>query len=236
MKIEVWSDIACPFCYIGKHHFETALAAFAHKEEIKVVYKSFQLTPDYYFSEGDTVYKHLSEKKGMPMEQVKQMTAHVTNTAKEAGLAIDFETNIPANTFDAHRLIQLGNKEGCGKQVVEQLFEAHFSKGKNIENKEELIAIGVDSGIEIVKIEQMLSSEDFAYEVKQDILESRNIGVQGVPFFLLMGKYAVSGAQPVEAFAEALSKSYSAWKKENNGIVNLNTTDSDSCSEEGCSL
>lgn len=236
MKIEIWSDIMCPFCYIGKEKFEKALSSFSEGEKIEVEYKSFQLDPNYKHKEGDTVLSYLSETKGMPVEQIEGMAQHISQSAREAGIEIDFKKNIPANTFDAHRLIYLAKEEGKEKEIVEALFKAHFTEGENIEDKEVLKALGRKAGIAEEKLDQTFSSEDFSYEVNQDIMESRNLGISGVPFFLFDRKYAVSGAQPVEAFEEAIQKSFQNWRKENPAFENLSSSEGGVCSDGACEV
>lgn len=236
MKVEIWSDIACPFCYIGKAHIEKALSSFENAEDVEVLFKSYQLDPEYHNSDGEDVFTHLSEKKRMSLEQVRQMTERVNQMATETGLVIDFEKNIPANTIDAHRLIHLAYQEACGEEVLTALFKAYFTEGKNIEKVEVLEEIGLESGIKQEKLDSFFSSEDFAYDVKQDILESRNLGIRGVPFFLFNRKYAVSGAQPVEVFEEVLEKSFGEWRKGNPALVNVGVDDAGMCADDSCEI
>lgn len=236
MKIEIWSDVACPFCYIGKAHLEKALASFAESKDVEVVYKSYQLDPDYHYQEGDTSYSHLTEKKGIPMEQVKQMTTRIEQMAGDAGLKMDIQSVIPANTFDAHRLIQLAARHNKEEQVVTALFKAHFADAKNIEEQTVLRKIGLQAGLSKDEVDSVFNSDELAYDVSQDIMESRNLGITGVPFFLFNRKYAVSGAQPVEVFEGALAKSFSEWRKEHPVLVSLNTRDDAACTDEGCGI
>jgi protein disulfide-isomerase len=236
MKVEIWSDIACPFCYIGKAHFEKALASFASKADVEVIYKSFQLDPEYQNTEKETVYTHLSTKKGMSLSQVTEMTAQVASMAAQTGLTIDFDSNIPANTKDAHRLIHLAASQNKADIVLNALFEAHFTNGEDLENIAVLKQIGSHCGLTEAQLDNLFTTETFAYDVTQDILESRNLGIRGVPFFLFNRKYAVSGAQPVEVFSGALGTSFSEWQKENPPLVSLNTTDAGICSDGGCEI
>lgn len=236
MKVEIWSDIACPFCYIGKAHFEKALEKFGQSDEVEVVYKSYQLDPDYHHQKGDTALSVLSQKKGMPETQVEAMTSQIVEMAHQVDLKMDFKNNLPANTFDAHRLIHLAAKEGKQKEVLEALFEAHFTDGKNIEEKSVLIEIGQKIGLSKEEVERLLTSDEYAYDVKQDIMEARNIGVRGVPFFVFNQKYALSGAQPIDTFDELLNKSYTEWKKDHPTFQNMNSSDEAMCSDDGCEL
>lgn len=236
MKVEIWSDIMCPFCYIGKKNFEKALSSFSEAGKIEVEYKSFQLDPNYIHKEGDTVFSYLSETKGMPAEQIEGMTSHISKTAENAGIKIDFKTNIPANTFNAHRLIYLAKTEKCDKEVVENLFQAHFTDRKNIEDVDVLKELGKEAGIPEEKLIKIFSSEDFSYQVNQDIMESRNLGISGVPFFLFDRKFAVSGAQPVEAFEEAIQKSFQEWRKENPAFKELGNSEGGTCTNGSCEV
>ncbi|MVZ65873.1 thioredoxin domain-containing protein [Sphingobacterium sp. DK4209] len=235
MVIEIWSDIMCPFCYIGKHHFEKALAAVDFKNQIQVVYKSYQLNPETNYVPGETVYSLLSKSKGLTIEQAKEMTSHVVKMANEAGLTINFDTNIPASTFKSHVMIHLAADKGKAEEMNERLFEAHFVSGLNIEDEQVLKTMGESLGLTAAEIQDALASEKYAYAVKQDIQESRQIGIRGVPFFLFDRKYAISGAQPVDSFVEVLQKSFKEWKDKNPEIQLLNDQDGDStCGPEGC--
>ena len=236
MKIEIWSDIACPFCYIGKTHFEKALADFEHKSKVEVVYKSYQLDPEYHHKEGDTSISVLVEKKGMPEGQVRQMTGHVESMASQVGLSMDIQNTIPANTLDSHRLIHFAITEKKEKETIDALFHSHFTEAKNIEDKQVLTEVAKKVGLNQERTAEVLSSDEFGYDVSQDILESRNLGIRGVPFFLINRKYAVSGAQPMDAFRNALKQTFEEWQKENEQIVSLNSAadDGSSCSVDGC--
>ncbi|TCD02379.1 DsbA family oxidoreductase [Pedobacter frigidisoli] len=194
MKVEIWSDVMCPFCYIGKRHFEQAIEKLPFKNEIEVDWKSYQLNPEYHNTNNETVYDYLSRSKGMPIEQAKQMTKQVVDMASNAGLSIDFDNNIPANTFNAHRLIHLAAKHNLQDLAEEKLFEAHFIKSKNIGEESVLIDLAVEIGLERSEAEEVLKSDQFAEAVRYDVYESQNLGIRGVPYFVMDRKYGVSGA------------------------------------------
>jgi predicted DsbA family dithiol-disulfide isomerase len=156
--------------------------------------------------------EYLAEIKGWSIQQAKEMNAHVTNMAKEVGLHYDFEKAIVANSFDAHRLIQLAKKHGKGDAAEEQLFKAYFTEGKNTDDHKTLLEIGQSIGLDELEIKEVLASNQFSEEVKKDINEAQQIGVRGVPFFVVDRKYGVSGAQPSEIFLETLTK---AWAENN---------------------
>ncbi len=210
MKIEIWSDIMCPFCYIGKRHFEAALKEFPHADKLQIEWKSFQLDPTIpKMDERVDVYQYLADKKGMSLEQSKSLHQNVIQMAKNAGLEYNFDIAVVGNSKDAHRLIQFAKTKELGDQAEEALFKAYFTDGKNMADLNDLVEIGTSIGLEPQALKTILESDAFAYEMTQDIQEAQNIGVQGVPFFVFDRKYAVSGAQPVEAFLQTLEKVYS---------------------------
>ncbi len=212
MKIEIWSDVMCPFCYIGKRRLEGALASFPHKDEVEIVWKSFQLNPDMRTEPGKSITDYLVEKKGWSREQIHQMHERLTLSAKEMGLHYDFDKAVVANSFDAHRLVQLAKTRGLGDAMEERLFKAYFSEGGNIADPATLIKLGLDAGLAEADIRSVLEGEAFAKEVRGDVEEARQLGVNGVPFFVLDRKYAVSGAQETPAFLKALEKAYGESK------------------------
>ena len=233
MKIEIWSDIMCPFCYIGKKHLETALKPFGDADAIDVVWKSYQLDP--YIPrhpEYKNTYDYLAASKGMSYDDAKQMTAGVAQAAANAGLTLDFERAVVANSFDAHRLVHLAQAKGIAGAVKEGLFRAHFTEGKDVNSREILIAVGMAAGLAEADITAMLDSEKYSDEVAQDIREARDIGVRGVPFFVFNRKYAVSGAQPPEVFSETLEKSFTEWRAENPKPA-LTVTEGPTCGPDG---
>ncbi|PPL00369.1 DsbA family oxidoreductase [Parapedobacter indicus] len=233
MKIEIWSDIVCPFCYIGKRNFETALAQFDEAEFVELEWKSFQLDPE--LPKGTTyadTYQYLAERKGLSIAQAKEMTSSVAATGKNAGVTLNFEKAVIANTWDAHRLIHLAQSKGAGTRVKEALFNAHFTDGKDISNRDTLVELGKKAGLEETPVIAMLSSDAYAHEVAQDIQEARNIGIRGVPFFVFNRKYAVSGAQPPEVFLQTLQKAVAEWRATNPDTL-INVTEGPSCSPDG---
>ena len=208
MNVEIWSDVMCPFCYIGKRKFERALEQFPHKKNINIIWKSFQLDPDSVTEPNLNTIDHLAKRKGWSKQQAQETTAHVTDIAKQVGLEFNFDKAIVANSFDAHRLSHLAKKYNKQNDLEEQLFKAYFTDGKNTADHKILTKIGMASGIDEQEIVNVLKSDQYAVEVHDDIEQAQKIGVQGVPFFVLDRKYAVSGAQEPEAFLEALTKAY----------------------------
>lgn len=230
MQINIWSDVRCPFCYIGKKKFETALEKFPQKDKVEVVWHSFQLDPDLKTQPDSSTLEYFVKTKGVSEEQAKQMLGHATQMAKEVGLEFNIEESILANSLNAHRLIQFAKTKGLGNEIEEVLFKAHFTEKKNIDDLETLVNIGVSIGLDEKETKEMLASDDFAYEVKQDEMQAKNIGVTGVPFFVFNNKYAVSGAQTPEAFLETLEKSWEEYEKENPSLI---VTKGDSCDVDG---
>lgn len=208
MKVDIWSDIRCPFCYIGKRKFEAALAQFEHKDQVEIEWHSFELDPNAETMVGADAVDYLANRYGRSREWAEEMHQNVTQTAAEVGLDFHLDISVVANSFDAHRLIQFAKTEGLGDQIEESLFEAYFTKGKDISNHAELVEIGASIGLDKFTIETMLKSADFTDEVRYDEQTAQNIGVRGVPFFVFNQKLAVSGAQPPETFLGAMKK---AW-------------------------
>ncbi|MBO6496450.1 MAG: DsbA family oxidoreductase [Roseivirga sp.] len=229
MKIEIWSDVMCPFCYIGKRHLEEALADFPQKNEVEIVWKSFQLNPDMPESSDENVYEYLAKAKGISLEQSKQMHERVEEMAANAGLDYNFDIAKVANSFKAHRVLQLAKRKNLGDELKEALLEAYFIKGRNTSDYNTLVELATSVGITEAEVELALNEEQFANYVSQDIDEARQIRVQGVPFFVFDRKYAVSGAQPVEHFKATLEK----VQAESSSFINTSPEQGDSCDADG---
>lgn len=232
MQIEIWSDVMCPFCYIGKRHFEKALENFEDRDHVEVTWKSFQLNPQMKTEPNKNINQYLAEAKGWSLEHAEKMTAQVTQMAKAAGLEYQMDKAVVANSFDAHRFIQLAKTQGKGDAAEEALFKAYFTEGKNTADHTVISALATSIGISSQDVNAMLNSDAFSAEVKQDIAQAEQLGLRGVPFFVLDRKFGVSGAQPHEAFLNALHQSYEGWKKEN-PLASLNTSEGPSCTPDG---
>lgn len=206
MKIEIWSDYVCPFCYIGKRRLEEALASTNLTEKAEVVFKAFQLDPNTPVDTDALMLDELARKYNVSLEEAGKMLANVSEQAKTVGLAYNVDEMKAANTFNAHRLAKLAEQEGKGDTVSERLLQGSFVKGEALGNEETLLTIAEEAGLSKDRVRHMLASDEFADEVRSDIAEAGQIGVQGVPFFVINRKYAISGAQPAETFAEALQK------------------------------
>lgn len=207
MKVEIWSDVVCPFCYIGKRRFEQALQQFEGKEEVEIIWRSFQLDPDLKpIPGGQSVHAYLAQRKGVSEEEGKKMNDYMTDMAKEVGLAYDFDKAIINNTFDAHRLLHLAKKHGKQNEMKERLFAAYYTQGQNVGDLDTLVKLGEEVGLDGPEIREALQSEAYAQDVQQDIYEAQQVGARGVPFYVFNSKYAVSGAQPTQLFQQVLEK------------------------------
>lgn len=233
LKVQIWSDIMCPYCYIGKRRIEEALAQFSHKEAVEIEWKSFQLDANFVASADDNMAEHLAEKYRKDKEWAQEMMDSMTQNAKNSGLDFHFEKAIMANSFNAHRLLHLAKKNKVSNELEELLFKAYLTDGKNINDLATLAQLGQQVGLDGKEIEAVLHSDAYAKEVKEDILMAQNIGVQGVPFFVFDNKYAVSGAQHVETFVKTLEKVWNEGQFDSK-ITLLNTTEGENCGIDGC--
>lgn len=215
MKIEIWSDVVCPFCYIGKRHFEAALRDFKDRNHLDIVWKSYMLDPDAPADTNEPYAGALSKRKGLPADKVAGMFQQVTQMARTAGLDFHLEKALAASTFKAHRLIQFAKTKGLGDAMEEVLFRSFFIEGKNIGNEEVLTQLGIEAGLDKEEIPAAFTDEQYAQRVHEDLDEAQQLGISGVPFFVLDRKYGVSGAQPVEVFSKSLGKAFEEWRAQN---------------------
>lgn len=232
MKVEIWSDVMCPWCYIGKRKFEKALEQFPQKDRIEVEWKSFQLNPDMETDPSKNIIDYLVEAKGITADHATQMLDNVTNVAAEVGLEYHMDKAVLANSFDSHRFIQFAKKNKKGDEAEEQLFHAYFTEGKNTADHDTLIDLGVKIGLDAGTVKSVLDSNQYADEVRKDVYEAQQVGARGVPFFVLDRKYAVSGAQQSDTFLGALQKSFQEWEKENPAPIQT-YVQGDSCTTDG---
>jgi protein disulfide-isomerase len=206
MKIEIWSDIMCPFCYIGKKQLEKALAEFPN-DEFEIEWKSFQLDPSITAQSGKDVYTFLAERKGISVEQSVEMHKGVVERAKSVGLDYHFDKAIISNSLKAHRIIQLAKTKKAGDEMEEIFFKAYFTEGRDLSDDSTLIELASQAGLNSADVQEVVQNENlYLIEVKADIDEAREIGVQGVPFFVFDRKYAISGAQPFETFVQTINE------------------------------
>lgn len=232
MKIEIWSDVMCPFCYIGKRKLEAALADFPHREQVRLDWRSFQLDPHMATQPDKDVISYLAEVKGQTRAWSEAAHRQVTEMARQVGLAYHFDRAVVANSFDAHRLLQMAKEQGLGDAAEEALFRGYFTEGVNIADREALAGLAASIGLERQAVQTTLASDAYADAVQRDIAEARQLGIRGVPFFLLNRRHAVSGAQPVEVFRRALEKAFAEWAGKPL-IVEAGDQDGRSCDANG---
>lgn len=211
IRIEVWSDFVCPFCYIGKRRLEKAIAEFEHSDQVNVEYKSYQLDPLSEYQPDKSFYETFSALKGMPLEQAKTLNQQVTAQAKTDGLVYHFDTMKYANTFDAHRVTKFAEEQGKGQEIVERILYAYFTESKLISDHQTLTELASEVGLDPNKVAEVLNSDQYRQEVQKDIQTASQMEIKGVPFFVFNEKYALSGAQPIELFLQTLKK---VWEEE----------------------
>ena len=234
MNVEIWSDIACPWCYIGKRRFEKALAAFPHRDEVTVTWHSYQLDPTIPDHYDGSELDYLAKVKRMDPAQVHGMLDHVTSTAAVEGLQYDFDRLVVANSFSAHELLHLAKERGVAGRVKEALLSAHFEKGHDIGDRQVLVAIGTSAGLDAAEVNAALDSRRYREAVEADIRRARSLGIQGVPFFVIENTWGISGAQPAELFIQALEQA----RRETNPLVMVHP-DGDhtaACGPDGCAI
>jgi predicted DsbA family dithiol-disulfide isomerase len=210
MRVEIWSDVVCPWCYVGKRNFEAALAGFEHRDQVEVTWRSFELDPSApAVREGDYA-THLARKYGMSVPQAEQMIETMTATGARAGAVLDFGKARPGNSFDAHRLLHLARERGVQDATKECLFRATFSEGVPIGDREALLRLAIDAGLPADEAAAVLDGDAYAAEVRADEELAMDLGISAVPFFVIDRKFGVPGAQPPEVLRQALQR---AWEK-----------------------
>lgn len=215
MKVDIWSDVRCPFCYIGKRKFEKALAQFPKKDKVEVEWHSFELDPTVTTQKETSIYDYLARRKNISLESSVQLHSQVTETARGVGLEYNFDTTVIANSFDAHRLIQLAKLNGLGDAAEERLFKAYFTEGKDISDHLTLIILGDEIGLDGKLVKQMLDNNALSDEVRYDERQARELGISAVPFFVINDRYGISGAQQPEVFLQTLEKAWREYEREN---------------------
>lgn len=233
MKIEIWSDFACPFCYIGKVRFEKALSTFKHKNKVEVVYKAYQLNPQAPKVMTGSAYEAFAKGHGTTVEQAKERFKMFTQNAKQEGLTYNYDILQMTNTFDAHRLAKWANTLGKEEALTARLMKAYFSEGKNLADYDTLAHLAEEVGLPNEQALQMLNRNEFKEQVKKDQQEARQIGVQGVPFFVLNRKYGISGAQQTAYFKQALEQ---IWSEENPLQTMDDQDESQTCDHDECGI
>lgn len=207
IKIDIWSDIACPWCYIGKRHLEAGLAALGEEApDVEIEYHSYELSPDTPVDYAGSTVDFLAHRKGLPVAQVEQMLERVTGIAAQAGLAYDFDTVVHTKTLKAHELLHFAKEQGRQLELSERLFRAYFTEGRHVGRIDELVELATEVGLDAGAAREALESGRYGADVQADIAQAGAYGIQGVPFFVFDGKYGVSGAQPAEVFSQVLTQ------------------------------
>lgn len=235
MKIEIWSDFVCPFCYIGKRRLEIALDKFEHKDEVELIFKSFELDTKAKKQYEENIHELIAKKYGIPVEEAKATNDGIVAQAKAIGLNYNFDTLKPTNTFDAHRLAHYAKEKGKLKELSERILKAYFVEGAYISDYGTLADLASEVGLERREALEILEAGSYSEEVRRDEEKALRLRVNGVPFFVFNDKYAVSGAQPPERFLEVLKK----VKKEelSSPLIEFMAKDNkeESSETEGCS-
>jgi predicted DsbA family dithiol-disulfide isomerase len=232
LSVEVWSDIACPWCYVGKRRLEQALARFPHRDAVEITWRAFQLDPSAPRVQDAAISyaQRLAKKYGRSEKQAQEMIDNMVKVAAADGLAFDFTHIRPGNTFDAHRLLHLAREQGLGDALKERLFAAYLEQGKAVGDPETLLSLASEVGLDADRAQALLQSDEYSDEVREEQQEARELGVSGVPFFVLGRTYAVSGAQPAELLLQALSR---AWD-DTPDLTNLESESGAVCGPDGC--
>jgi predicted DsbA family dithiol-disulfide isomerase len=234
MQVEIWSDVVCPWCYIGKRNFETALAGFEHRDEVEVVWRSYELQPSAPAEREGDYATRLAHKYGVPHGEAKAMLARMTSAAAAVGLDFAFDRMRPGNTFDAHRLIHLGAARGIQDAVKERLLRATFSEGEPIGNRETLLRLAVDAGLDEADARAVLDGDKYGAEVRADESDAAELDITAVPFFVIDRKFGIPGAQAPETFAAALQR---AWDKFHAPALVIATDDTaPGCEGDACAV
>ena len=229
MKIEIWSDIACPWCWVGKRRLEKALETT--QEKVEITWRAFELDPSAPKERPGTQSEHLAAKYGRTKAQADQMLGQMTDTGKQDGLDFRFDKVKGGNTFDGHRLIHFAGEKGKQDAVKERLLRAYMTEGALMSDPETLVRLGAECGLDAEEVRAMLASDACTKEVREDEALARELGISGVPFFVLDGKYAISGAQPAEVFTKALAMAASEAKKKPTLV-----SEGDACGPDGCAV
>ena len=210
MRVDIWSDVICPWCYVGKARFEKALDSFAHRDEVEVVYHSFELDPSSPRGQGESNLTMLSKKFGKSPAEALAMDDQVGRLARAEGFGFDSERPV-GNTFDVHRVLHLGLDRGVQRTLLDAVNEAYFAQARDVFDRDVLTEVAAGAGLDAGEVGKVLDGDVYADEVRQDEAQARQIGISGVPFFVFDMALGASGAQPAELFTSALNQ---AWERQ----------------------
>ena len=235
LRVDVWSDIACPWCHVGKRHLEQALAQFPHCDDVEVLWRAFELDPSAPAELPSEISyaERLAKKYSSSREEAEQMIRRMTETAARDGLDFRFDKIRPGNTFDAHRVVHLAHDRGKQDAVKERFLRGYLSEGAAIGNAETLVRLAADAGLDAEEVRATLASDAYTLDVREDEEEATELGIRGVPFFIIGGRYAISGAQPAEILLRALTL---AWKDIAPRPVPIAGDAAEACGPDGCAV
>jgi len=232
LPVEIWSDIACPWCYVGKRRFEAALAGFAHRDEIEVTWRAFELDPSAprILDASTTLAERLATKYRMPIERAEAMMRSTAETARADGLDLRFDRVRGGNTFDGHRVLHLARARGRADAAKERLMRGYFTDGETIGDPETLVRLATEAGLDADEVRTMLAGDAYRREVRAEQAEARALGISGVPCFVIDRRYGVSGAQPAETLRAALTQ---AWDERPAAAAEADP-EAPACGPDGC--
>lgn len=234
MLIEIWSDVVCPWCYVGKRHIEVALDSFGHADEVEVVWRSFELDPTAPPERKGSYDERLSTKYGVSIAEARAMTERMARTGAGVGLTLDFDRARPGNTFDAHRLLHLAHDRGLQGALKERLFAATFTEGLPIGEHDTLAGLAAEVGLDPAEVAEVLAGDRYADDVRADERQAEEHGISGVPYFVVDRRFAASGAQPPDVLLRVLQR---AWDKAHPEPALVSVVDpADGCDDEGCAV
>jgi len=231
MRIEIWSDVVCPWCYIGKRRLEDALAAFPHRDEVEVVYRSFELDPTAPEVAVETTVEALARKWGTDVAGARQAMARGDAVAAEVGLHFRHHDAPRARTVDAHRVLHLALDAGLQAELKEALLAAYFTRGESMGDHDVLRKASADVGLDPARVDEVLAGDEYADAVRADVEQARAFGANGVPFYVVDRKYGISGAQATEVFTSVLER---AWDESHPGLDVI--AGADACGPDGCAI
>ena len=234
MRVEIWSDVVCPWCYVGKRNFEAALAQFEHRDDVEVVWRAFELDPSAPGERDGDYATHLARKYGMSVDQARMMIATMTATGANAGVALNFDGARPGNTFDAHRLLHLAGERGVQDAMKERLFRATFTDGEPIGDRDALLRLAVEVGLPEDEAAAVLDSDAYAADVRAEEGLALELGISAVPFFVIDRKFGIPGAQAPDVILQVLQR---AWAKTPRPLeLAGDTAGAPACDGDACAL
>jgi len=232
LRVDIWSDVVCPWCAVGKANLDIALTRFPESDRVVIVWHSFELDPGAAAVRAGDYAEALARKYGMSLDQARASIDRMTATGASVGVDMRFDIVRPGNTFDAHRLIQLGGARGIQTKVKERFLRGYLTEGAAIGLPEEVERLAIDAGLDPGEVAEVLASDAFAAEVRADEADAQRLGATGVPFFVFDGRYAVGGAQPPQVLLEVLER---CWSERTPGVEVLSMAD-DTCGPDGCEI